>query len=29
MLLSFASGLVIGVLIFQIQGLAESYGSSH
>lgn len=29
MLLCFASGLVIGVQIFQIQGLTDSYGSDH
>ncbi|MEN8203565.1 MAG: ketoacyl-ACP synthase III [Bacteroidota bacterium] len=29
MLLSFASGLVIGVVIFVINDLAENYGSSH
>jgi 3-oxoacyl-[acyl-carrier-protein] synthase-3 len=29
MLLSFASGLVIGVIIFEIQGLADAYGSNY
>jgi 3-oxoacyl-[acyl-carrier-protein] synthase-3 len=29
MLLSFASGLVVGVMIFQIQNLADRYGSNN
>ncbi len=29
MLLGFASGLVIGVIVFTINGLIERYGNNH